>query len=106
MYDLQPEEIKNLIDEVDELRYENAVLLGLMAGGYAYFFRQLMMGHQTADGLSAEVCDRILVDALKRVMSTQTRFGYEYLAEIEAALEKMTMAAPLKPYLEKATESP
>jgi hypothetical protein len=105
MDDLQPEDINSLINEVDELRHENAVLLGLMAGGYAYFFRQLMMGHQTAQGLSAEVCDRILVDALKRVMSTQARFGYEYLAEIEAALEKMTMAVPLKPYLEKAGES-
>jgi hypothetical protein len=106
MDNLQPEEIKSLIDEADELRHENAVLLGLMAGGYAYFFRQLMLGHQTSDGLSAEVCDRILVDALKRVMSTQARFGYEYLAEIEAALEKMTMTVPLTPYLEKASENP
>jgi hypothetical protein len=105
MDDLQPEEIKSLVDEVDELRHENAVLLGLMAGGYAYFFRQLMMGHQTAQGLSAEVCDRILIDALKRVISTQARFGYEYLPEIEAALEKMTMTVPLKPYLEKVSES-
>ncbi len=106
MDDLQPEEIKSLIDEVDELRHENAVLLGLMSGGYAYFFRQLMVGHQNLQGLSAEVCDRILVDALKRVMSTQARFGYDYLAEIEAALEKMTMTVPLKPYLEKASETP
>jgi hypothetical protein len=39
------------------------------------------------------------------VISTQARFGYEYLPEIEAALEKMTMTVPLKPYLEKVSES-
>jgi 7-cyano-7-deazaguanine synthase in queuosine biosynthesis len=87
-------------DELELLRYENEILLGLMAGGYAYFLRQLMVGQQTPDGLSPSACEQTIVDALRRVQSTQMRFGYEYLTEIEAALSKMTKTLPLKLYLE------
>ncbi len=91
-----PEDLQN---ELDALRHDNALLLGLMAGGYAYFLRQLMIGHQK--GLSAADCEQTILDALKRVLSTQERFSCEYLAEIEAALAKMTQTVPLEPYLKK-----
>jgi hypothetical protein len=85
--------------ELELLRYENDVLLGLMAGGYAYFLRQLMIGQQSTEGLSPLVCKQTIIDALRRVQATQTRFGYEYLQEIEAVLEKMTQTLPLESYL-------
>jgi hypothetical protein len=88
-------------EELDALRHDNALLLGLMAGGYAYFLRQFMIGHQ--NGLSAADCEQTILDALKRVLSTQERFSCEYLAEIEAALAKMTQTVPLEPYLQKIT---
>ena len=87
------------LEELELLRYENDILLGLMAGGYAYFLRQLMIGQQSPEGLSSFVCRQTIIDALRRVQSTQTRFGYEYLQEIEAVLEKMTQTLPLKSYL-------
>jgi hypothetical protein len=93
--------MEELYRELELLRHENDILLGLMAGGYAYFLRQLMVGQQTPDGLSPDVCEQTVIDALRRVQSTQTRFGYEYLAEIEAALDKMTKTLSLAPYLKK-----
>ena len=91
--------------ELELLRYENDVLLGLMAGGYAYFLRQLMIGQQSAEGLSPLVCKQTIIDALRRVQATQTRFGYEYLQEIEAVLEKMTQTLPLESYLSEIGHS-
>lgn len=93
-----PEELQK---ELDALRHDNALLLGLMAGGYAYFLRQLMIGHQK--GLSPADCEQTILDALKRVLSTQERFSCEYLVDIAAALAKMTQTVPLEPYLEKIT---
>jgi hypothetical protein len=90
---------EDLQEELDALRHDNALLLGLMAGGYAYFLRQFMIGHQK--GLSAADCEQTILDALKRVLSTQQRFSCEYLEEIEAALAKMTQTVPLEPYLQK-----
>jgi hypothetical protein len=92
-----PEDLQH---ELDTLRHENALLMGLMTGGYAYFFRQFMVGHQ--NGLSAADCEQAIVNALKRVLSTQERFNCEYLSEIEAILAKMTHAIALEPYIEKA----
>jgi hypothetical protein len=92
-----PEEVQQ---ELEALRHENALLLGLMTGGYAYFLRQLMVGHQ--NGLSAADCEQAIVDALKRVLSTQERFGCEYLTEIEDILSKMTQTMALDPFLRKA----
>ncbi|WP_404784536.1 hypothetical protein [Altericista sp. CCNU0014] len=92
---------EDLQQELDALRHDNALLLGLMAGGYAYFLRQLMVGHQ--QGLSPTACEQTIVDALKRVLSTQERFGCEYLAEIEAALANMTQTVPLESYLKQIT---
>jgi hypothetical protein len=92
-----PEDVQQ---ELDTLKHENALLMGLMTGGYAYFLRQFMVGHQ--NGLSAQDCERAIVDALKRVLSTQDRFDCEYLADIEAILSKMTQTIPLEPYIEKA----
>lgn len=86
------------------LRQDNEVLLGLMIGGYAYFLRQLMVGHQSPDGLSQETCEQTIIDALKRIISTQERFSCEYLTEIEANLAKMTQTVPLKPYINQITE--
>jgi hypothetical protein len=91
---------KDVQQELDALRHENALLMGLMTGGYAYFLRQFMVGHQ--NGLSAEDCEQAIVDALKRVLSTQDRFNCEYLADIEAVLLKMTHTVSLEPYIDKA----
>lgn len=91
---------EDLQQTLETLRHENALLMGLMTGGYAYFLRQLMVGHH--HGLSAVQCEQAIVDALKRVLSTQERFDCEYLADIEAILLKMTHATALEPYLEKA----
>lgn len=96
--------LEELQTELDELRHENAVLMGLMAGGYAYFLRQLMIGHR--QGLSAIACEQAIMDALKRVLSTQHRFGYEYLPDIEAALAKMSQTTPLAFYLQHIEPSP
>jgi hypothetical protein len=93
--------ITDLQQELEALRHDNEVLLGLMTGGYAYFIRQFMVGHQSAQGLSAAVCEQTILDALKRVMSTQERFGCEYLNDIAAILAKMTQTVPLEPYLKR-----
>jgi hypothetical protein len=97
--------MEELYQELELLRHENDILLGLMAGGYAYFLRQLMVGQQTPDGLSPDVCEQTIIDALRRVQSTQTRFGYEYLEEIEAVLARMTKTLPLASYLESIENS-
>jgi hypothetical protein len=91
---------EDLQQELETLRHENALLMGLMTGGYAYFLRQLMVGHQ--NGLSAADCEQTIVDALKRVISTQERFECEYLAEIDAILSKMTQTIALEPFIQKA----
>ncbi len=91
---------EDLQQELETLRHENALLMGLMTGGYAYFLRQLMVGHQ--NGLSAADCEQAIVDALKRVISTQERFDCEYLTEIEAILSKMTQTIALEPFIQKA----
>jgi hypothetical protein len=92
-----PEDLQH---ELETLRHENALLMGLMTGGYAYFLRQFMVGFQK--GLSAADCEQAIVDALKRVLSTQDRFDCEYLADIEAILAKMSHTVALDPYLERA----
>lgn len=76
-----------------------------MTGGYAYFLHHFMVGHQSEMGLSAEACEKIVVDALRRVLSTQDRFQCEYLREIEAILNKMTTVVPIAPYLQKISSS-
>ncbi len=96
---------EELYRELELLRHENDILLGLMAGGYAYFMRQLMVGQQTPDGLSSDVCEQTIIDALRRVQSAQARFGYEYLEEIEAVLNRMTKTMPLESYLKKEKNS-
>lgn len=90
--------------ELERLQHENMILLGLMAGGYAYFLRQFMVGQQAPDGLSPQLCEQTMIDALRRVLATQNRFGYDYVPEIEAVLGKMTETVPLGPYLQKAAE--
>jgi hypothetical protein len=87
--------------ELELLRQEKMILLGLMAGGYAYFLRQFMIGHHSPTGLSSERCEQTILDALKRIISTQERFSYEYLSEIEAALARMGQAYPLEPYVQQ-----
>ncbi len=95
-----PEIPEDIHQELEALRHENALLMGLMTGGYAYFLRQLMVGHQ--NGLSAADCKQTIVDALTRILSTQDRFGCEYLAEIEAILSKMTQTVDLEPFVQQA----
>lgn len=93
--------MENLEQELEALRQENTLLQGLMTGGYAYFLHHFIVGHQSEMGLSAEACEKIVVDALRRVLSTQDRFQCEYLSEIEAILNKMTTVVPIEPYLQK-----
>jgi hypothetical protein len=93
--------MEDLYQELELLRHENDILLGLMAGGYAYFLRQLMVGQQAPNGLPPDVCKQTILDALRRVQSTQARFDYEYLAEIEAVLNRMTKTLPLASYLQQ-----
>jgi hypothetical protein len=102
---LNDSNIEELLQELEVLRQENSVLQGLMMGGYAYFLRQFMVGHLTSNGLAASICEETILDALQRILSTQNRFGYEYLSEIEAVLQKMTQTVPLDPYLRKAAET-
>jgi hypothetical protein len=94
-------EIDDLYHEVEELHHETEMLQGVMAGSCAYFIHQLMLGHQSQQGLSSEQCQRIVVDALKRILSSQKRFEYDFLTEIEAVLAKMSQPAALNDYLEK-----
>lgn len=91
-------EIDDLYLEVEALHEETALLQGLMAGSCAYFMHQLMLAHQGQNGLTAAACEQIVVDALKRMQSTQERFGYEVLSEIEAVLQKMSRPLSLEPY--------
>ena len=93
------QEIDELYKEVEDLHQETAMLMGIMAGSYAYFLQHLMLGHQHQTGLTVEVCEQIVVDALKRIQSSQERFGYDFLAEIQAVLQKMNQPIPLEPYL-------
>lgn len=93
-----PEDVQQ---ELETLRHENELLMGLMTGGYAYFLRQFMVGHHQ-NGLSDQACEQAIVDALKRVLSTQDRFDCEYLADIETILLKMSHTVALEPYIEKA----
>jgi hypothetical protein len=95
------QEIEDLYLEVEELHRESALLTGLMAGSYAYFLQRLMLGHQGESGLSAQECEQIVVDALKRIRSSQSRFEYDFLSEIQAALQKMSRPLPLDPYLDQ-----
>ncbi|MGB7416478.1 MAG: hypothetical protein WA902_19900 [Thermosynechococcaceae cyanobacterium] len=102
---MEPEPIIDERDqELEQLRQENMILMGLMAGGYAYFIRQFMVGHHAPEGLTPEQCEQTIIDALKRVRSTQERFGYEYLSEIAAALARMSRVQPIDPYLQKSSE--
>ena len=92
--------------DLSTLLEEHKLLLGLMVGGSAYFLRQLMIGHQSGQGLTAQECEQAIVDALKRIHATQERFGYEYLSEIEAVLHKMSQTVPLAPYVQKVPANP
>lgn len=99
--ELLNQEIEALYEEVEDLHRETDVLTGLMAGGYAYFLQQLMRGHQHQTGLTAEACEQILLDALKRILSSQERFGYDFLTDIQSALQKMSQPLALEIYLQK-----
>lgn len=94
------QELDERDQEIERLQQEKMILLGLMAGGYAYFLRQFMIGHHS-EGLTPDVCEQTILDALKRVLATQERFGYEYVSEIEAALARMSQAQPLTPYIQQ-----
>ncbi|WP_299416051.1 hypothetical protein [Acaryochloris sp. IP29b_bin.148] len=93
--------MEELEQELETLRQENTLLQGLMTGGYAYFLHHFMVGHQSQMGLTADACEKIVIDALKRVLSTQNRFDCEYLSEIEAILNQMTTVVPIEPYLQQ-----
>jgi hypothetical protein len=94
-------EIDDLYHEVEELHHETAMLQGVMAGSCAYFIQQLMLADQSQQGLSAEQCQQIVVDALKRILSSQKRFEYDFLTDIAAVLEKMDQSTALNNYLKR-----
>ncbi|MBW4552856.1 MAG: hypothetical protein KME35_17355 [Aphanocapsa sp. GSE-SYN-MK-11-07L] len=91
-------EIDDLYREVEELHHETAMLQGVMAGSCAYFIHQLVLGHQSQQGLSPEQCQQLVIDALKRIRSSQNRFEYDFLTDIEAVLDKMHLSNALKDY--------
>ncbi|NJM66959.1 MAG: hypothetical protein HC851_15455 [Acaryochloris sp. RU_4_1] len=93
--------MEDIEQELAVLRQENTLLLGLMTGGYAYFLHHFMLGHQSQEGLKAEDCEKVVVDAIKRMLSTQNRFQCEYLSEIAAILNRMTTVISLEPYLQE-----
>jgi hypothetical protein len=95
--------MENLEQALTALRQENTLLLGLMTGGYAYFLHHFMLGHQSQEGLTAEACEKVVVDGIKRILSSQNRFQCEYLSEIEAILTRMTTVMSLEPYLQEIT---
>ncbi len=99
-------EIEDLYLEVEELHSETAMLQGIIAGSYAYFFSRIAEGHQSQQGLTPEVCEGIILDSLKRLLSTQNRFDYPLVQDIEAALAKMPGTANLADYVAKASKEP
>ncbi len=96
------QEIEELYREVEDLHQETGMLLGLMSGSYAYFLQQLMLKHQAQEPLTPENCEKIVVDSLKRILITQNRYDYDFLAEIQAALSKMSQPTPFEDYLKQA----
>ncbi|MCM1983438.1 hypothetical protein [Lyngbya confervoides] len=104
------QEIEDLYAEVEDLHAETGLLLGLMAGSYAYFLQQLMMAHQTQQSMTPDACEKIIVDALRRILTTQSRldqqqFQPNLLGEIKGVLAKMSQPIPLDEYLRQAAAS-
>ncbi|OLP20360.1 hypothetical protein BST81_01100 [Leptolyngbya sp. 'hensonii'] len=98
-------EIDDLYAEVEDLHQQTAMLTGFLAGGYAYFLQRFMLAHQQQTGMTPEVCEQIVVDALKRILSSQKRFEFDFLAEIQTVLNKMSQPIPLDPYLGQIEDS-
>lgn len=96
------QEIDGLYEEVEALHGETGILMGLMAGSFAFFIKQLMAAHQSKSPLEPHHCEQMVIDALRRVVSTQHRFDMDLVSEIRATLKKMNAAESLQPYLDKA----
>lgn len=95
-------EIDTLYEEVEELHGETGMLMGLMAGSFAFFIKQLMAAHQSQTPIAPHQCEQMVIDALRRMVSTQHRFDADLVSEIRATLKKMNQAESLQPYLDKA----
>ena len=95
-------EIDELYEEVEALHGETGMLMGLMTGSFAFFVKQLMAASQSKTPIEPHQCERMVIEALRRVISTQHRFDVELVSEIQATLNKMTDVESLQPYLDKA----
>lgn len=99
------DEIDELYAEVEALHEETDLLLGLMSGSFAYFMSRLMTAHQAGQSISPEQCEQIVIDALRRVLSTQNRFNYDLICEIQTTFSKIDETHLLLSYLEKAKQT-
>ena len=98
-------EIDELYEEVEALHDESGMLLGLMSGSFAFFIKHLISAHQSGEALEPEACERMVVNALQRVLSTQNRFDYDLISEIQNTFRKMDETGMLTQYLDKAIQS-
>ena len=95
-------EIDTLYEEVEALHGETGMLMGLMAGSFAFFIKKLMTAHQSQTPIDPHQCEQMAIDALRRIVSTQHRFDADLVSEIRATLNKMNAAELLQPYLDQA----
>lgn len=96
------QEIHELYEEVEDLHAETGMLMGLMAGSFAYFSKYLLAASQSDQGLSPEECESIWMEAIGRVLSTQRKFDYDLVKEIRDTLGKMKGAPDLQQYFDQA----
>lgn len=95
-------EIDELYEEVEALHRETDLLLGLMSGSFAFFIKHLISAHRAGAALSPEQCEQMVVDALRRVISSQQRFEYDLISELRTTYGKMDSSSHLSTYLAKA----
>lgn len=89
-------EINGLYEEVEDLHGETGMLMGLMAGSFAYFSKHLLAASQAGKSISPDECEAIWLDAIKRVISTQKKFDYDLVKEIRSIIGRMNGSEELK----------
>ena len=98
-------EIDDLYEEVESLHDETGMLLGLMSGSFGFFLKHLITAHQGGDAIAPEDCEQMVIDALRRVLSTQHKFNYDLISEIRDVMLKMDESGSFARYLDKAVSS-
>jgi hypothetical protein len=92
------QEVEDAYLEIEELHQLTALLLGVIGGSVAYFTHHLIQAHQSGAGLPPETCAALVQDSLRRLQSTQTRFGVNLRQEIEAVLIRLESTQSLDTY--------